>query len=74
MRLPQITTTNDHPAYILTRPGHPHTVAVQWSHTRSWLGKVETWERRMDVIELCRLSDIYEIRWTDIGSIIEGRP
>jgi transcriptional regulator with XRE-family HTH domain len=49
-------------------------VTTQLGVCRSWLSKIETRERRMDVIELCRLSDVYEISWTEIGSILEERP
>lgn len=49
-------------------------VTDQLGVSRSWLGKIETRERRLDVIELCRLSEIYQISWAEIGAILEERP
>ena len=49
-------------------------VTDQLGVSRSWLGKVEQCERRIDVIELFRLSDIYEISWSEIGAILKERP
>ena len=41
---------------------------------RTWLGKIEQGDRRLDALELYRLCRLYEVRWADIEPLLRGHP
>jgi transcriptional regulator with XRE-family HTH domain len=49
-------------------------VAACLNVSKSWLSKTELRERRLDILDLYRLCEVYDMSWTEIGSILEGRP
>ena len=49
-------------------------VADKLGVTRSWVGKVEQRERRLDVLELYRLCEIYRIEWAELEPLLKERP
>jgi transcriptional regulator with XRE-family HTH domain len=41
---------------------------------RTWLGKIEQGDRRLDALELYRLCRLYEVQWADIEPLLRGHP
>jgi transcriptional regulator with XRE-family HTH domain len=49
-------------------------VARRLGVCRTWIGKMEQKERRLDVVELYRLCQVYGLPWTDMEDILREHP
>lgn len=49
-------------------------VAAKLKVPVTWTSKIEQGERRLDALELYRLSRLYEIRWADLEPLLRERP